>query len=804
MSALERLGTRVWVGAPRALLARFPSVRGLAGDGYFVVTLPRTAALLPIVVGVLALLAGGLRLGYRDVFTESLVLLCLLVAVGFFSTQLATVAFIGFVVGDILSTRSPTASYSGSSLWFSGPLASGPLAHLAHVRLPTLISYLLLAAVLIALPRAARTVTRAVGRGRRLGPLPAWAVVTGILAVITWLGVDAWLSAAPTLTRPVFTWRRAGALPTAAAITPLQVQGGWVLAAALLGLLLRQGWILLTLVHAPIRDRLLRAEEDPPPDPRSIRRPRPRPALSALLTATLATLALAGILEHLIMWPIAFGCFFAVRWLASGQLDLPWLRAWRRIANKAPAWARLIGLWLLSRVAVQALSNDMVGSYTALAVIVIVSVVLVFFVFPGPDLPGPDPGSGPPSTPPASTPPPSTPPPSTPPPSTPPPSTPPPSTPPASPSAPPPPPSGPPPPPSAQPPSAQPPAALPPPPTAPLPSAPPTSVLPEQPPPQPPAPPPPAPPPPAPPTEPPPWRPPGGPNRRSLLPGWRPVLRIAQLAVGVWVALSLRDLLAAPAAYADNCGTFTDCFGVLNSALEAAFGLSLLAILSLVLDFVPVVGTVKGLIEALTGRDLLTGQELAWWERALGILPIVGGLTALKYADELADLARRGDDLGDLGRHGDDIQTGGTTRPRDRYDLPAQDRWAEQRYDDFRASDADLPDIVAGLSTVRRSDGSTFTREQIQQIKDHLFRESHPLDNYEGGITHRTFDPDAEIAAAWERLQQGRATNSDVVLLEHELAESTLLRDNPGMTYREAHQQANQRWDWQSIIESTY
>ncbi|MGY4644480.1 pre-toxin TG domain-containing protein [Cellulomonas sp. URHB0016] len=119
----------------------------------------------------------------------------------------------------------------------------------------------------------------------------------------------------------------------------------------------------------------------------------------------------------------------------------------------------------------------------------------------------------------------------------------------------------------------------------------------------------------------------------------RRALRVAQLACGVWTTTAVVSLLTAAPAAADNCSAFTDCFGVANSAVEAAFGLSLLAVLSMVLDFVPFVGTGKGAIEAVTGRDLLTGQELAPWERALGIVPF------LASAGVVAGLARHLDDL---------------------------------------------------------------------------------------------------------------------------------------------------------------
>lgn len=111
---------------------------------------------------------------------------------------------------------------------------------------------------------------------------------------------------------------------------------------------------------------------------------------------------------------------------------------------------------------------------------------------------------------------------------------------------------------------------------------------------------------------------------------------------------------------ADNCGTPSDCFGVAGSFNTAALGLLGLAALSLLLDFVPVIGTGKGLAEAVTGRDAITGQPLSWWERALGVVPVVGGLAAVgstaRAADAVADAARAGgrtaDDLASAGRGG--------------------------------------------------------------------------------------------------------------------------------------------------------
>jgi uncharacterized membrane protein YgcG len=133
----------------------------------------------------------------------------------------------------------------------------------------------------------------------------------------------------------------------------------------------------------------------------------------------------------------------------------------------------------------------------------------------------------------------------------------------------------------------------------------------------------------------------------------RAVLRIAQLVCVTWVVSIVVQVLTADPAAADNCGTFADCFGQTGSAAEAAFGLTLLAGLSLALDLIPVVGDVKGVAEAVTGRDLLTGQELEPWERALGLIPFVPAADAARVAGKLGGTAA--DAAAGMARHGDEL-----------------------------------------------------------------------------------------------------------------------------------------------------
>jgi|GEM_PF-2744221 len=111
-------------------------------------------------------------------------------------------------------------------------------------------------------------------------------------------------------------------------------------------------------------------------------------------------------------------------------------------------------------------------------------------------------------------------------------------------------------------------------------------------------------------------------------------------------------------AFADNCSEFTDCFGQSGAASEATLGLMLLSMFSIALDFVPVVGDIKGLAEAVTGRDLLTGEELAGWERVAGVIGVIPGADVLRLigrlgdgADVAVDMARHGDEFADFARH---------------------------------------------------------------------------------------------------------------------------------------------------------
>jgi hypothetical protein len=109
------------------------------------------------------------------------------------------------------------------------------------------------------------------------------------------------------------------------------------------------------------------------------------------------------------------------------------------------------------------------------------------------------------------------------------------------------------------------------------------------------------------------------------------------------------------------------------------------------------------------------------------------------------------------GRHG-----GHSSRPRSQIDYERQERWAGEAYDDIRANpDADV--IAGNVGDAPRKDGSTgFMRAEIEQIRQHVFFEEHPLNDFDGSVVHRQYDASPDMAEAWLRLRGGRQRPEDV------------------------------------------
>ena len=128
----------------------------------------------------------------------------------------------------------------------------------------------------------------------------------------------------------------------------------------------------------------------------------------------------------------------------------------------------------------------------------------------------------------------------------------------------------------------------------------------------------------------------------------------------------------------------------------------------------------------------------------------------------------------------DSINTGGILDKS----IEEQDRFADSYYEEIRnrKSQSDITRIAKN---------SGLTREQVKAIRDHVFIEVH---DFADGMRAR-FDTDADIALAWQRLDNGKQTELDILLLKHELEELTLMKKY-GYIYEKAHLLASKKYPW--------
>ena len=266
--------------------------------------------------------------------------------------------------------------------------------------------------------------------------------------------------------------------------------------------------------------------------------------------------------------------------------------------------------------------------------------------------------------------------------------------------------------------------------------------------------------------------------------------RRRHVAAGAVAGIAAALALGSPA-YADNCRSLLDCYRTAQAGLAALVGLSVLfgVALSMALDFVPVVGTIKGVIEAVTGRDLITGQELEWWERLLGVVPVLGG--AAGVVGSVSRGARALDDVGDLGRAADNFSDLGRAADR-ASDLPTGARYV----DNVDPADARVYDQIRNTAgdTGRIADNTGIPQSRLDQVKDHLFHREHDLPTGPGQTQRGNFSPDSDIADLWPKAEAGTLTPEEAQrfhrLMAHEYVESSLM--NNGMPYRSSDPGA---WD---------
>ncbi|MGB8367277.1 MAG: hypothetical protein WCD44_02865 [Candidatus Babeliales bacterium] len=106
---------------------------------------------------------------------------------------------------------------------------------------------------------------------------------------------------------------------------------------------------------------------------------------------------------------------------------------------------------------------------------------------------------------------------------------------------------------------------------------------------------------------------------------------------------------------------------------------------------------------------------------------------------------------------------------------------AEKFYENIRLNTTDIIEI---------SKNTGIPKEIIKKIKNHIFHEEHVCAS---GI--KKFDACPYIADAWQRLNDGNFAQKDLLLLQHEYAESLLMK-GVNLDYDTAHKVTNYFYNW--------
>ena len=109
-------------------------------------------------------------------------------------------------------------------------------------------------------------------------------------------------------------------------------------------------------------------------------------------------------------------------------------------------------------------------------------------------------------------------------------------------------------------------------------------------------------------------------------------------------------------------------------------------------------------------------------------------------------------------------------------------------YEDFRKDDSDIALICASTG---------LSEDVISRVKNHLFIQEHDFPDGK----HR-FKPYYAIADSWKRLISGTIRRHDILLLQHELLEMSLMDE--GMSGRAAHEIAGRYFDFEGQSRKYY
>ncbi|MCD7709163.1 MAG: minor capsid protein [Clostridiales bacterium] len=122
------------------------------------------------------------------------------------------------------------------------------------------------------------------------------------------------------------------------------------------------------------------------------------------------------------------------------------------------------------------------------------------------------------------------------------------------------------------------------------------------------------------------------------------------------------------------------------------------------------------------------------------------------------------------------------------------DKFAEMYYDEIRSFSTDCEKIATNLDR---------DADDIKRIKSYLFMDKSLYDDESG--QYKRFAPDCAIAQSWQRLMTGKNIQKhDRTLIEHELCEMEIKKENPEIEHLVAHSMANEKYNYQKEAAEYY
>lgn len=351
---------RWWVVLP-ATLRRYSLLLSEAwSDGLYLSRWAQLSVLLAGVALLLGLAEGAAHLklmindpipvGGRDpgpplVYTELFPFLLLVTFAGAISANYGLMLLLGYALGDLLFFALDPARLAEL-----GPLPETFTDSLLYLRAPQLISYGLLAMLAVIPTLSSKNLAAGVARAFKLTEPTASLVRAVVMAAAQGAIVYAWTLSAPLLIRVFWGWT--SATPPMGAAYYLQNSGGWMIGAAVVGVLIRE-WLSFTNLKLPdVRARAARLELAlREADARLAFTRRIPSVVRSLLAAFYLTLLVSGFIGSLVQGIIVF---VIVLFVFIGRSDVlprfPFWVKYVRFVTRIPLVLRLLAAVLIAYV----------------------------------------------------------------------------------------------------------------------------------------------------------------------------------------------------------------------------------------------------------------------------------------------------------------------------------------------------------------------------------------------------------------------------------------------------------------------